>query len=301
VAIINTDNEFREKSEQALRIDFHKIQLEISKVLDNTITIAYGRCYPERSNIKDSFNEAQDALKKRLIFGHGNIIEWGAESTEANKYYYPYVIEKHIFNNLGLGMKEETIAAIEELVRDIKNRDYLSPDNILQIFIQIVGNTVKHLVDKNINTSDIFGNEYNIYQKLSTKETIDEIEAWLKGFYSGIMEYSKDSESQIQNNSESVLDFIRKNYASDIDVTAIADYAGISYSYVRKIVKEKTGKSVVDYVNGLRIEEAKRLLRQTNLNIIEIATNIGYNNDQSFNRFFKKYEGITPGEFRSIC
>jgi AraC-like DNA-binding protein len=66
---------------------------------------------------------------------------------------------------------------------------------------------------------------------------------------------------------------------------------------VRKIFHDKTGETIVTFINNFRINEAKRLLRETDLNINEIALRLGYNNNQSFNRFFKKYEGSLPVSF----
>lgn len=61
---------------------------------------------------------------------------------------------------------------------------------------------------------------------------------------------------------------------------------------------ELTGENIVVYTNRLRIEHAKKMLVQTDKTILEIASETGYNNDQSFNRNFKKFEGLTPGEYR---
>ncbi len=291
-----------EETEQVvknMKKSMQRAQDEIYKVLDNKVTVAVGDCRPGAENIPSSFARALETVKQRLIYGHGKIIVWEDTIIEENKYFYPYTYEKHIFNNLNLGLKEETLAAVRDLTGEIRSRSSLSPDNILQVFMQLAGNTVKFLVDNNINLSDVFGNDYNIYQKLSTKETLDDIELWLVGFYTGIINFPRKSVNG-KNHTDCVFNFIQSNYKKDIDVTAIADDAGISYSYVRKIIKDRTGKTMVDYVNGLRIEEAKRLLRQTDQNILEIALQVGYNNDQSFNRFFKKYEGVTPGEFRNI-
>ena len=69
---------------------------------------------------------------------------------------------------------------------------------------------------------------------------------------------------------------------------------------MRKVFNDETGENIVNYINNMRIEEAQRLLRQTSTNINDIALSLGYNNKQSFNRFFKKYVGINPGEYRSI-
>ena len=74
----------------------------------------------------------------------------------------------------------------------------------------------------------------------------------------------------------------------------------ISYSQLRRMFIEYTGENIMAYTNRLRIEEAKELLTTTEDTVMEIALRLGYNNDQSFNRYFKKLVGITPGEYRKL-
>lgn len=284
----------------ALISGFGKLQSEVAKVLSNSITVGIGGCSDNTGDIPDSFSQAQEAFKYRIVKGNGSIIFYEDISKDDSEYFYPYQYEKHILNYLRLGSQEEITAEIAGMMKEIRERKDITLDNIIQIFIQLVGNTVKYLVDININIGNIFGADYNIYQKLSSKETLDEINTWLTGFYTGIIRYMSDISNENKSVSDLVLDYIHNNFRMNIDTTSIADSTGVSYSSVGRIVRNKTGKNVLEYVNGLRIEEAKRLLRQTNMNLRDIAANIGYNNDQSFMRFFKKYEGITPGEFRSL-
>ena len=79
----------------------------------------------------------------------------------------------------------------------------------------------------------------------------------------------------------------------------MAKEIGISYSYMRKIVYELTGKSLMDYINALRIEKAKRLLLESDLTMTQIASEVGYFNAQSFNRFFRKFEGMAPSSYKA--
>lgn len=298
--IVNIEDDDPKSNYDALYKSFTALQKEVAKVLDNPISAGIGKTYEDFSGISISFNEAQEALKNRIIKGSGSIIFYEDISEEESKYFYPYHIEKHILNFIKLGQKQETVESIQDLMTEIRNRKGISSDNIIQVFIQLIGNTVKFLVEINVNISDIFGGDYNIYQKLASKETLDEIHTWLIGFYSGIVQYMSKQGTDHKSQVEKILDYIHMNYRLNIDTTSIADNTGLSYSSVGRIVKNKTGKNVLEYINGLRIEEAKRLLRQTDMNIMDISKNIGYNNDQSFTRFFKKYEGVTPGEFRNI-
>ncbi|MFC6648822.1 helix-turn-helix domain-containing protein [Paenibacillus rhizoplanae] len=68
---------------------------------------------------------------------------------------------------------------------------------------------------------------------------------------------------------------------------------------MRKLVYEQTGSSMIDFVNQLRIEQAKELLLDSGLTIKQIAAEVGYANVQSFNRFFRKYEGMPPSGYKS--
>lgn len=297
--IINCEEYDQESNRTTLSSNFGALQNEVAKVLSNPITIGVGSCYKNIENISLSFNEAQEALKSRIVRGSGSIIFHSCNEIE-NKYYYPYRMEKHILNLLQLGSGEEVILALKDLIEEIKRRKGISPDNVEQIFIQLVGNTVKYLVELNINIRNIFGSGSNVFHELSTKENLEEIYTWLTGFYSGIIQFMSNAAALKTSPADIVMDYIHKNFKLNIDTTAIADNTGVGYSSVGRIIRSKTGKNVLEYINGLRIEEAKRLLKSTTMNIKDIAVNVGYNNDQSFARFFKKYEGLTPGEFRNL-
>ncbi|WP_010277456.1 helix-turn-helix domain-containing protein [Paenibacillus senegalensis] len=108
---------------------------------------------------------------------------------------------------------------------------------------------------------------------------------------------SKESEDKI---TDFVLQYVEKHYAEDITLDIVASQLAITGGYLSTYFKEKTGKNFVDYVNEVRIREAQRLLLNTNNKIQEVALNSGYQNLNSFNRMFKKLNGVTPREFRKM-
>lgn len=86
----------------------------------------------------------------------------------------------------------------------------------------------------------------------------------------------------------------------DIGLDLLASKLGVSRNSVSQVINA-SGRNFFDYINHWRIEEAKKLLVQTNkseLNVIEVAYEVGFNNKVSFNKFFKKSTGLTPTEFR---
>jgi AraC-like DNA-binding protein len=94
-----------------------------------------------------------------------------------------------------------------------------------------------------------------------------------------------------------VLDFIEKNISDDIDFNGLMEYHGFSPNHFRKIFKDFTGLSPVDYVNRLRIVKACDYLQNTNIPIGEIAEHVGIYDSNYFTRLFKQYMGFTPKQY----
>lgn len=278
---------------------FSNLQEQLKKVTGDSVSIGISGCHNSLKSIPESVSEATDALRRKLLFGHGSIIFWDEESFGKSRYYYPFDREKHILNYLNTGHIDKVENEIHRLVQEIRGMPDISCENIIQVFNQLISATIKYFVENNMAIGRIFPNIYNLYLEVAGKETLDDIEHYMINFYKKIHSFTQPAESNDKSNEEKIFTYLNNNYRVELDFEKMARDLQISYSYIRKIVKSVTGKSVLDYINSLRINEGKRLLRQTDMTIAEIASNLGYNNVQSFNRFFKKYEGITPGEFRS--
>lgn len=96
-----------------------------------------------------------------------------------------------------------------------------------------------------------------------------------------------------------VITFISSNYMRpEMGSNFIRDSLGISESKVTSEVKKDTGLTLKQFINQLRIEEAKRLLKNSDLRINEIAYKVGYDNVTHFNRTFKSMTDLSPSNYR---
>jgi two-component system, response regulator YesN len=94
-------------------------------------------------------------------------------------------------------------------------------------------------------------------------------------------------------------DYILNNFAKlDISLILIAEYVYLNPAYFSKLYKKATGESYVDYITRLRIKEAKRLLKESNIKIGDIGARVGYPNTQYFCTLFKRIVGLSPVEYR---
>lgn len=99
--------------------------------------------------------------------------------------------------------------------------------------------------------------------------------------------------------SEIITQYIDSHYGDyTLDVTSIANLVKLHPNYLSNLFKKQTGMGILSYITNVRIENAKKLLKTTNLNINLIAQRVGYTNSHTFTRSFKKIEGITPTEYR---
>ena len=86
--------------------------------------------------------------------------------------------------------------------------------------------------------------------------------------------------------------------SENISLKSIAEAVNANQYYLSHIFKMEMGMSPIRYVTRRRIGEAQNLLINTNLNITEIALNVGYTNSNYFQNVFRKAVGLTPGNYR---
>ena len=97
-----------------------------------------------------------------------------------------------------------------------------------------------------------------------------------------------------------LVEWIEGNYAERITLTELATIAKASEKYLCRVFKEYTGKSPIDYVNGLRVERACLKIAEENRTITEAAFDSGFNDMSYFCKIFKRYKGMTPREYRRL-
>ncbi|MFI3237694.1 MAG: AraC family transcriptional regulator [Lachnospiraceae bacterium] len=97
---------------------------------------------------------------------------------------------------------------------------------------------------------------------------------------------------------EEATDYIDTHYAFQITIQEVADYVGLSRSHLYRVFEEGLACSPKDYLIKTRMEQAQRLLRNTNLAIATVAKSVGYEDGLNFSKAFKKVYGISPSEYK---
>lgn len=118
--------------------------------------------------------------------------------------------------------------------------------------------------------------------------------------------YKKDS-GETHNKSaykkllvENTIAYLKEHYAEDIKLEDVARHAYMSTAYFSRIFKQESGMTLVQALQKIRIDEACRMLLETNLTISDISVKSGYSDIKYFYNLFARLKGKTPGEFRAM-
>lgn len=95
------------------------------------------------------------------------------------------------------------------------------------------------------------------------------------------------------------MDYIYSHINHRITVNDLAEYAGLSPSYLSRLFKKELNISISDYICEMKIEKAQHLLKYSNYSLIEIANYLAFSSQSHFIQSFKKLVGITPKKYRN--
>ncbi len=95
-----------------------------------------------------------------------------------------------------------------------------------------------------------------------------------------------------------IIGYINNNFAEDITLESISAKFYLSTFYFSRTFKRVAGLGFAEYLNNVRIKEARRLIRGSDMRITDIATKVGYKSSTHFGRVFQKIVGLSPTEYR---
>ena len=133
-----------------------------------------------------------------------------------------------------------------------------------------------------------------------TLKSADEMICWLRyifGIVSSKVAESLHSASVTETMVADICRFIDENYMS-ITRSGVAERFNVNPSYLSQSFSRLKGISFIDYVTEVRVKNAKRLLKTTNMKVQVVSEEVGYNSTQHFSKVFEKAVGISPAEYR---
>ncbi len=93
--------------------------------------------------------------------------------------------------------------------------------------------------------------------------------------------------------------YIQAHLQHPVNLTELSQETHVTPQYLSKLFREKSGQTFIEYITGLRMEEAKRLLAEPGVKVYEVAERVGYGQWKHFSRVFKQHTGYGPADYRN--
>jgi two-component system response regulator YesN len=276
----------------------------IRKYLDFTVVIGVGAGGTSVTGIREAFALAIKALESVRSRPKCYLLFWKdipemQTSVPDLKSYSVLRYKNDIFQSLARHDQSSLKGIIKEIIREI-SKDNVEGGEYARIATEMVYLLSEYFSRYEVNPDTVLKSGFTGFKELQYLESAAQIEEWMNNVLVDLSEYMKNDTCLHPKIIERAKEYIRKNYSEQITLNKIACQIHLNPNYFCSLFKKYEGIGCVDYLNGVRIEQAKRMLRRSDLKIYEIAFKIGFQNNNYFNRLFKKQTGYTPSEYREL-
>ncbi|MBD2845966.1 AraC family transcriptional regulator [Paenibacillus sp. IB182496] len=278
----------------------HELKSKVGAYFKLSLTIGIGGIVPNIKQIRESYLTAKSSSRRRFFEGKGRIFEPLHETADAAARAdrpYPDKPEKRLLEAIRAGQHSKAAAEIDQFVKELYAADY---QRALFCLNQLASTLYKQLsagIAKDDTGADLL---LRFFQSLPAFETLAEISEELHRI---VQQLCERQEAATSNQSKAVADricaYVAEHYArADLSLEWMAGEVGLSRGYLGKLFKAQTGMSFNDYLNSVRMEEARELLR-TDEPIGAISERVGIFNTTYFYTLFKKRYQLSPAQYRA--
>ena len=259
------------------------------------LTVGIGTYAMDTSGLPESQRNACIATKYRLIFGSGQNIEYESIRMRVGvSIPYPEELERDILEAIRKGDSARFERKLNDFYEVVCSASYQ--------FINIssaalLAGMYRRLDPGMQGRCDVTG----IYTQLQSCGYWADQMRLLRAFGLSVMPQEQEKmSSRSDEYAQRAMAYIHSNYPNpDLSLVSISEHVGVSQNTIRLVMHEKTGMAPRDYILHVRMEEACRLLRETELTARDISERVGYKESRYFYNVFKRYTGATAFEYRT--
>ncbi|KIL40671.1 hypothetical protein SD70_12230 [Gordoniibacillus kamchatkensis] len=267
-----------------------------------SVTVGIGDMHDDVSMTYQSYLQAGHAARHRFLQGRDRVILFRDIRDHDSKgvSWHPLEQEAAIVRAIRQGKSEEARAVIRDITDNIGQRQIPLRAAELICF-DVVNTMIKTFIELELQADSRI--DERLRSLIAAQyETMEELESMLTSLCDDLCAYiGKQTEHKHAGLTEKLTDFVAEHYCdSSISLESISSRFGLSPSYVTRIFKEHTGQPLMRYIDMMRMNKAKQLLKDSDMPLKDIMDEVGYIDATNFIRKFKKNEGITPIQYRTV-
>lgn len=234
------------------------------------------------------------------MYDNFSVVLYNSKDFSGSGYYYPINTEVRLINTIKQLNSIQAMQIIDDIYEEnIINRQ-ISFISLEQLVDELIG-SIRRVICSNIDMKDFIDlnqlkNAFNIKHHSNPKKIFDKIKDTIKQI---IKELSIRQKNNITGLSKNILAFINENYTiPEMSLQLISDKYNVSTNFISHLFKISYNENFISFLTRLRIEKACKLIQKKKYTIVTIAAKVGYNNDVSFRRAFKRITGVSPKYYK---
>lgn len=188
---------------------------------------------------------------------------------------------------------------IDKVMENVESIHYGNWKAVIMRTMNFTGDLGMKLNQYRLLDVDFYMMQDDLQRQVESQHTMSDLRRCIHTHYADLIEriYAK-GRSQDKVLIEDVKNYIREHYMEDLSIKELADVACVSQNYFSAMFKKETGQNYKAYLTSIRMEEALRLLQETDLKTYEIGERVGYNNVRRFVDAFKQIYSVSPMEYK---
>ena len=277
------------------------IRKRIERELSYRINVGVGLAELTIEGINMSYVQACDALDQGRFFGSSFVCFYcDLYASDTKRFQLTRSERDQLAQYLYNGMLPECDTLLEEQFRMFHALGLATKENILALKIDLCV-FFMDLSDKLAIITEKPKFYSALINDLLQADSMPTLEFYAKKYLREISNTSKTSnEKRAGRIVHNVQSAIAEHINEPVNVQTLACILRISPNYLSAIYKSETGIRLTEYITNAKMQEAARLLRETDKNIIEISGLLGYDSSNYFSRLFKKQYGVNPSGYRLL-
>ncbi|MEK3917312.1 helix-turn-helix domain-containing protein [Paenibacillus sp. FSL H7-0331] len=282
----------------------HKYAIAVCNALNRflkfKVSIGMGTVCTHIFDVPVSYQEALLALEYRLIDDSNPVLYIEDLENPQRKMVslYPH---QHVESMVSALLSKDAIAA-KQALKSFSQTARLSQSHMItyQSYHLLLASLIQSVESQGGSIFTVLEN--NLFDQLMERKTSTEICDWFTDVCFPLIQRitAQNDLNQLAKGKSDIMrvcQYIRENVQCDISLTQCSEMLSMTPPYVSRLFKKIMGISFVEYVTNCKMEEAQRMLLESDCTLQEIAASIGYT-ERNLSRVFHRYIHLTPGQFR---